>query len=207
MRANRRAAAEAPPADPSPSSAPAPPVLLLDVDGVLNLRVTTTSSGSSSPLGGVASSASGSAADGFSELHGSLLQRLAGVIRATNARVVLSSTWRLDAASRARLQRRLCVELFAGSTATAPPPPLQMDATPCVSTAELLRFGPLVAVRDTLATQRVVEIRKWIQQQNQVQSTAEDTNNISNSAVTTDGISPSSNSSNPVEISNSVLTT
>lgn len=54
----------------------APPVLFLDIDGVLNVR---TWSGRD-----------------FTELQPHLLKNLRRVLRTTGARIVLSSTWRLD---------------------------------------------------------------------------------------------------------------
>lgn len=137
------------------ASAAVPPVLFLDVDGVLNTALEIAPQGSAPVTSGRSRSAASRATPArFSVVHGSLLQRLATVVRTTNARVVLSSTWRLDARSRDRLRRLWSIEFamlsqqFALPSPSLSPPSTSpsssfslvypFDATPVISVAELL---------------------------------------------------------------------
>ncbi|KAJ0401545.1 hypothetical protein P43SY_007259 [Pythium insidiosum] len=110
---------------------PAAPVLFLDVDGVLNVQTT----------------AAKQPQEPFSRLHESLVARLAAVIRRTQARVVLSSSWRYDPQRQARLRRLWRRERL---------PPIDAE-TPS------LPIGPADSSgADVYAAQRVAEISAWL---------------------------------------------
>lgn len=80
-------------------------VIFLDIDGVMNSSTTMTGS------------------EKMWEIHSVLVERLNRIIERTGAKLVLSSTWRLDPDWREVMKKAGIAEVFLGITPRMPHPP------------------------------------------------------------------------------------